>query len=180
MTLGDGVGVESTAAVADEQHDHVAIHFCIEGNLGCTGPLGGIDGCLPRCFEQRPQPVGQLAVTYHHYLDGDTVIGFDLALEYADAFGQHGRILADGSRRPALEQPRAKLALLGAGQLHHVLGVIGGALDEGERLQDRVVHMGRHSGPLFGHRPGLALCHQIAHQTQPPGPEGDHDGSDDQ
>ena len=34
VILGDGVGVEPAAAVADEEHDDVALHLGIEGDLG--------------------------------------------------------------------------------------------------------------------------------------------------
>ena len=64
--------------------------------------------------------------------------------------------------RPSNSQ--AELALLGAGQAHHVLGILGRALDEGQGLEDRVVDVGRHLGPLLGAGAGLALRHQIADQ----------------
>ena len=69
---------------------------------------------------------------------------------------------------------------MGSGQAHHVLGVVGRALDEGQRLEDRVVDVGGHLGPLLGPGPGLALRHQIADQGDPPRTEDDHDGRNDQ
>ena len=125
-------------------------------------------------------PSVERAVPDHHDLDGDPVIRLDLALEHADALGQGGRLVADGAGRPALEQPRPELALLGPGQADHVLGIVGRALDEGQGLEDRVVDVGRHLGPLLGQGPGLALGHQVAHQAEPPRPEDHHDGRDDQ
>ena len=81
---------------------------------------------------------------------------------------------------PALEQPRAELAFLGPGQLHHVAGIVGRPLDEGQGLQHRVVHVGGHLGPLLGQGPGLTLRHQVTDQREPPGAEDHHDGGDDQ
>ena len=49
------------------------------------------------------------------------VVGLDLALQQADALGQHGGVLTDGARRAALEEPGPQLALLGPGEAHHVL-----------------------------------------------------------
>jgi hypothetical protein len=65
--------------------------------------------------------------------------------------------------RPSNSQER-ELPLLGPGQAHHVLGVVGRALDEGQRLEDRVVDVGCHLGPLFGSGTRLALRHQVADQ----------------
>ena len=116
-------------------------------------------------------PVVERAVADHDDLDGDAVVGLDLALEHADALGQRRRLLADGARGPPLEQPGPQLALLGPGQPHHVLGIVGRALDEGQCLEDRVVDVGRHLGPLLGQGPGLALRHQVADQAIHHGPK---------
>ena len=108
------------------------------------------------------------------------MVGLDLALQQADTLGQHGGVLADGARRPALEEPGPQLALLGPGQAHHVLGVVGRALNERQRLEHRVVDVGRHLRPLLGQRPRLAFGDEVADQAQPPRPEDDDDGGDDQ
>ena len=70
--------------------------------------------------------------------------------------------------RLAPEQPGPQLALLGPGQAHDVLGIVGRPLDEGQRLEDRVVDVGRHLRPLLGQGAGLAFRHQVADQAQPP------------
>ena len=81
--------------------------------------------------------------------------------------------------RPSKSQA-AQLPFLGAGQAHHVLGVVGRPLDQCQRLQHRVVDVRGHLGPLLGPGAGLALGDEVAHQAQPPGPEDDHGGRDDQ
>jgi hypothetical protein len=108
------------------------------------------------------------------------VIGLDVPLEEPDTLGQVRGFVADGAGRLALEQPGPQLSFLGPGQTHHVLRVLGRALDQCESLQHRVVHVRRHLAPLLGQRPRLAFGHQVAHQAEPPGPEHEHDGGDDQ
>jgi hypothetical protein len=79
-------------------------------------------------------------------------------------------------RGPALEEPGPQLALLGPGQAHHLLGVVGRALNERQRLEHRVVDVGRHLGPLLGQGPGLALGHEVAQRLSHHGPKNDHEG----
>ena len=98
----------------------------------------------------------------------------------ADALGQHGGVLTDGPRRPALEQPGPQLAFLGPGEAHDVLRVVGRPLDERQRLEHRVVDVGRHLGPLLGQGPRLALGDEVPHQAQPPGAEDDDARRDDE
>ena len=126
------------------------------------------------------QRLVERAVPHHHHLHGDAVVRLHLALQEPDALGQHGGVLPDGARRPALEQPGPQLALLGPGQAHHVLGIVGRALDERQRLEHRVVDVGRHLRPLLGQRTRLALGDEVAHQAQPPGAEDDDAGRDDE
>ena len=73
----------------------------------------------------------------------------------------------------ALVQPRAQLALLAAGQRAPRRRVVGVALDQGERLQHRVVQVGRHRGALVGADAAAALLGQLA--ADPPGPRRDHE-----
>jgi len=89
------------------------------------------------------------------------VVCFDLPLDHRHPLGDRRCRLTDGPGWAALEQPGAELALLGPGQLHHVAGIVGRPLDEGQGLQHRVVHVGGHLGPLLGQGPGLALRHQV-------------------
>ena len=78
----------------------------------------------------------------------------------------------------AVEQPGAQLPLLGPGQLDDLLGLVRAALDQGQRLQDRVVHPGRHVGAFLGPDPGLPLDHEVAGDAQPPGAQQHHDRGD--
>ncbi len=54
-----------------------------------------------------------------------------------------------------------------------MLGVIGGALDQRQGLEHRVVDVGRHVGPLLGRGTRLALGDEVPDQAQPPGAEDD-------
>ena len=135
--------------------------------------MAAFDRGLAGRIEERAQRLVELAVPHHDHLDGDPVVRLHLALQQPDALGQHGGVLADGAGRPALEQPGPQLALLGPGQAHDVLGVVGRALDERQRLQHRVVDVGRHLRPLLGQRARLALGDQVADQAQPPRAEDD-------
>ena len=176
----DGGGVETLAPVPHEQHDGAGLDLGVERDLRGLRPFGGVDRGLPGRIEEGAEAFGEGAVPHHHHLDGDPVIGLDVPLEEADALGQVCHFVAEGAGRPALEQPGPQLSFLGPGQAHHVLRVLGRALDQCERLQHRVVHVCGHLAPLLGQRPRLAFGHQVAHQAEPPGPEDEHDGGDDQ
>ena len=108
------------------------------------------------------------------------MIGLHLPLQQADPLGEHGGVLADRSGRPALEEPGAQLALLGPGEAHHLLGIVGRPLNERQRLQHRIVDMGRHLGPLLGQRTRLALGDEVPEEAQPPRAEDDDARRDDQ
>ena len=81
---------------------------------------------------------------------------------------------------PPLEEPGPQLALLGTGQAHHVLRVVGRALDERKRLEHRVVYVSRHLRPLLGQGAGLPLGDQVADEAEPPRAEDDDDSSHDE
>ena len=72
-------------------------------------------------------------------------------------------------------QPRAQLALLGAGQLGHRGRVAGLALDQGEGLQHGVVQVGGDVGALGGAGQLGLLVAQVGPEPQPPrgGDQGD-------
>ena len=177
---GDVGGIEPLAAVAHEQHDGAGLDLGVERDLRGSGPFGGVDRGFPGRIEEGAEPFGEGTVPHHHHLDRDPVIGLDVALEQSDPLGQDRDVVADGAGRPALEQPGPQLSLLGPGQAHHVLRVVGRALDEGERLQHRVVHVRGHLAPFLGQRPRFTFGHQVADQADPPRPEDDHDGGDHQ
>ena len=122
----------------------------------------------------------QLAIPHHHHLHGDAVIGLHLSLQQADPLGQHGGVLPDGARGPALEEPGAQLALLGPGEAHDLLGIVGRTLNERQRLERRVVDVGRHLRPLLGQRTRLAFGDEVPHEAEPPGAEDDDARRDDQ
>ena len=94
--------------------------------------------------------------------------GLHLLLDLPDAAAEGGRVLAVAERVAPLEQPRAQLPLLRPGQLDDLLGIVGAALDQRQRLQHRIVHVGGHVGPFFGPGPGLPFEHEVAGDAQPP------------
>ena len=61
-----------------------------------------------------------------------------------------------------------------------MLGIVSRALDQGQRLEDGIVYVGRHLRALFGQRSCLSFREQVSRQAQPPRPEGDHDCGNDQ
>jgi hypothetical protein len=156
------------------EHDRVRLDFRIDGHLVLTGPLGCVHGGLACGIEQGAQRLVQLAVPHHHDLHGDAVISLDLPLQQADTFAEHGGVLPDGTGRATLEEPGAQLTLLDPGEAHHLLGIVGRALNERQRLQHRVMDVGRHLGPFFGQRTRLALGDEVPEEAQPPRAE-DHD-----
>jgi len=105
---------------------------------------------------------------------GHFVLGLHVLLDEPDPAASVHVLAVPASRGPGRsEQPGAQLALLRPGQLDHLLRCLGAALEWGERLQDRVVHPGRHVGPFLGPDPGLPLDHEVAGDRTHHGPKQD-------
>ena len=68
----------------------------------------------------------------------------------------------------AVEEPRSQLAFLRTGELDDLLGLVRPSLDEGECLQDGVVHAGCELRPLLGPGASLALDHEVPRDSKPP------------
>jgi hypothetical protein len=89
----------------------------------------------------------------------------------------HGLERGDEARRRTVcgralvEQPGPELALLAAGEHAGPARCVGVPLDERERLQHRVVQVGRHLGALLGADALPALHAEIAPQPHDPRPE---------
>ena len=82
---GTDLGFESPATIAHKEHDVIPVDLGIDRYLGRAGPLGRVHRCLPGRIEQGSEPVGEWAITDHHDLDGDAVIGFDLMLDQVES-----------------------------------------------------------------------------------------------
>ena len=177
---GHGRRVEALPPVPHVQRHRVRLDLGEHRDHGGAGPLGRVDRGLPPGAQQRPEIVVELAVPDQHDLDRDPVLGLDLLLDLPHSGGQRQVRALQGARRAAVEQPRAQLALLRPGQGDDLLRVAGPALDQGQRLQDRVVHPGGHVGPLLGAGPGLPLDDQVAGDPQPPRAQRHDNAGDDQ
>ncbi len=129
--------------------------------------------------QQRPQLRGQLAVAHRHRVHRHTVARLDIAFDHRHGLGHRRHLTVERPRGPALEQPGPQLALLGPGQARHLALVPGGALDERQGLEHRVVHGGGHVGALLVAHPLAPLDRQVAGQAQPPRAEDDQEPDDD-
>ena len=109
-----------------------------------------------------------------HELDRYAVQVLDLVRRLRDRRGEGGI----GAGRPGI-QPRAQLALLGAGELRDRGGVVGPALDEGQGLEHGVVQVGGDVGALGGAGPLGLLVAQLAPQPKPPRSRDEDDAGED-
>ncbi len=172
---GYRLGVESSPAIPHEQRHFSRLDLSEDRDDFGAGPLHGVDRRLTRRRQQGAEIIVELAVADGHRLDGHPVLSLHLLLDEPHPCGESHALAIYRAGRPAVEQPGAQFALLGPGQLDDLLGLAGPALDQGERLQDRVVHLGGHVRPLLRPDPGLTFHDQIAGDTQPPGGEHHHD-----
>ena len=115
-----------------------------------------------------------------HGIDRHAVLSLDVLLDQPDRVGDRRGLAVDRPWRAAVEQPGAQLALLGPGQLHDLLRIACPPLDQGQRLEHRVVHARGHIGPFLGPDPGLALVDQVPRDAQPPRAERGGDAADQQ
>ncbi len=106
--------------------------------------------------------------------------GLDLLLNQAYA-GRNGHLaVRHRARRATIEQPGPQLTLLSSGETDDPLRLVGMKLNQGESLKDRVVHARGHIRPLLGTRPCLPLDDEVSRDPQPPRPEDNNDGGNDQ
>jgi len=146
--------------------------------------LGGVDHRLPRRGHQRGQMRIHRHVADHHRSQGHRV-GI---LHLAGRRGQDGREGCVGGRGRTTGccvsgravQPGSEFPLLAARQPHHLAGIAGLALDEGERLQYGIVQMCRDLGAFPLPNAPLPLVAEIAHQPDPPRHGDDRDADQSQ
>ena len=140
--LGDGVEVEAGAVIAHEHLQALLAGLDVEGDRwGAVARRVG-QGLAGGGDDDLGVAVGS-PVADAHGVDGHAVTVLDLTGQVGEGVG-HG-----GARRGAVGvEPGAQLALLGAGQAGHRLGLVGALADEGEGLEDGVVQVGGDVGAL--------------------------------
>ena len=161
--VGDQVGVEARAAVADEDLDPGAGGLGVDVDAARTRVLGRVRHRLACGEHQRAVLVGHRRVTHADHLDRDAVRVLDLGGHRT----QRGRERV-GSLAVAVEEPGPQVALLGAGEPRDRRRVAGRALDQGQGLQHRVVQVRGDVGPLLRAHPGLALLAEVGGQPEQP------------
>src|SRR5580693_1154705 len=142
--LGHRLGVESPTPVPHEDRDLGRLDLHEQRDARRARPFRRVHRRLLAGRQQRPQLDGQRAVPHRHRLHRHTVAGLDVTLDHGHRLGYRRHLTGERPRGPAFEEPGAQLALLGPGQARHLSVVAGGALDERQRLEHRVVHRGRH------------------------------------
>ena len=154
----DGGGVESFAAVADEHLQAAGLGLGVERDRAGVGrELRRVRERLARGGDHRLGGGVQLGVAHLDDLDRDAVRVLDLLGRRPDRARERGL-----AARALLEQPRAQLAFLAAGQRGDLARVVGALLHQGEGLKDRVVKVGRQLGPLLRADALGALGRQVA------------------
>jgi phage shock protein PspC (stress-responsive transcriptional regulator) len=171
--LGDVVELEPRAVVADERLDPRRADLDV-GRHGWRAVPDRVQEGLPHGPHERLPTVVEVAVTRDDQLDGRAVDVLDLVRDLSHRGGEGGV----GTGRAGI-QPRAQLALLGAGELRHRRRVVGLALDEGERLEHRVVQVGRDVGALGGPGELGLLAAQVRPEAQAPGSRDQHHAGED-
>ncbi len=145
--LGHRLGVESVASVADEDLRAHRRKLGVDGDLAGVGrELGGVHHRFAR--GRRDERVARLPdrrVANCNHLDRHAVRLLDLGGRLLESRRQTRR----RGRAVAGEQPAAKLALLGAGELRDGARVIRALLDERQRLKHGVVDVGGHLGAFL-------------------------------
>ncbi len=113
--------------------------------------------------DERFERLVERAVADHDDLDRRPARLFDLDRGGAKRVGD----ALVGLQRRRAREPRSQLALLAPRQLRDVGRVVGAALDEGQRLQHRVVQVRGQLGPLLGADPLRALGREAAGEPPP-------------
>src|SRR4051794_40902401 len=130
----DRLGVEAEAAVADEDVHRGVGDLGVDVHAAGAGVLGGVGDGLAGSVHDRSQGLGEVAVADRHHVHRDAVGVLDPRRRAAQRAGRGALV----GGLPGVE-PGAQVALLGAGQPGDHGAVGGVLLDEGERLEHRVV-----------------------------------------
>ena len=143
---GHGVEVEARAAVADEDLRRPSAASAYTATGAPPPNLAALTHRLARGGDE-----GLAASSSAASPTATTSIGTPWSRSTSSAAASSGREPAlAGAVRVVRRQPRAQLALLAAGERGDLARIARALLDEGERLQDRVVQVGGDLGALLG------------------------------
>ena len=170
---GHGLEVEAAAAVAHEDLDGLVVDLGVDVDARHPGVPGGVGQGLAGRRDDRAQRLVERGVTDRDHVDGHAVGVLDARGGGAQRAG-HAALV---DRLLAVE-PGAQVALLAAGQPGDGGAVVGGALDQRQGLQHRVVQVGGDVGALLAAHPLLALRGQVGGQPVEPRPDHDPDAGD--
>ena len=157
--------IEPGAMVADVPADGVVLDLDEDRDLGRSRMPGRVQGGLPHRGDQGANVLVEVGVPDHDRFDLHLLITLDATGHGVDRVTQPRT--GKGWRAPV--EPRPQLTLLGARQAGHLTRGRG-ALDEGERLEHRVVEVRGHLSPLLGPHPRVALLDQLARDAPYPWP----------
>ncbi len=145
MARTDGLDVEAPSPVANE---HLGAGL---GELGVHGDRlhTGVPCCIPHRLgggrHERTSLVVDRPVAHDHHIDLDPEPILDVGPGAPEL-----RLQARVERRGDLVDVDPQLAVLGAGERPHPIGVAGVGLEQRQRLQHGVVEVGSDLGPLVG------------------------------
>ena len=168
-SAGTSVGVEARAAVADEDLDGRPRPPRSRASTAGLRVLGRVDQ-WPRGWP-RPGRQGRRRASQSPTETSSTVD----PVACPRPRRRLPRSAATGCRRRRRRsvQPGPQVALLGAGEPGDRGGVVGVLLDQGQRLEHRVVQVGGQVGPLLGAHPLRPLGGQVGGEPVDPGPQDD-------
>ncbi len=175
----DRRGVEPAPPVADERLDTTAVDLDVHRHDRRTAVVGGVHHGLSHGLDQRRDARVERAVAHEH--DGDLdrrVVGLDLVGEPVEGEGERaGRVAGRAAVGPVpvVVQPGAQLALLTPGEAPGLGRRVGVPLDQRQRLQDRVVQVRRHVGPLLAADAFPPLVAELADESHDPRAEDEDD-----
>ena len=159
--------VEARAAVAHEDGDGVVGDLGVDVDLLDPGELGGVRHRLARGEHERAGGVVDRAVARARDLDPHAVELLDLGCRGRERGDERGALV---SERPVGVQPAAQLPLLAARERRHPARLRGMALDQRERLQNRIVHARGDLRALLAADPGGALGVALEREAPQPRP----------
>ncbi len=152
--------VEAAPRIPHEDRKGTFRHLREDVEARSAGVLRCVDESLSRSREHLTHPLVGRRVARHDELHWHSVQRLDLGAEALEVATHRRR----RSGRRAV-QPRSQLALLPPRQGPCGGGIVCALLDQCQRLQDRVVEVGRHPVTLLGADPLTPLLREVVRQS---------------